>query len=106
MEGTHGEAEHDDVCLCVAEGAEAVELFLPWGRLCWSGAVVGVLGGRGKGEEGRTHTGGVPEAEFDELVVDVEVVHVVFEHGGLAVWAVGEWRWVTESGGGGRQQRG
>lgn len=29
---------------------------------------------------GRAHTGGVPEAELDELVVHVDVVYVVLEY--------------------------
>lgn len=29
-------------------------------------------------------TGRVPQAEFDELVVDVDIVNVVFEYGGFA----------------------
>lgn len=39
-------------------------------------------GGR---ERGRAHTGGVPEAELDELVVHVDVVYVVLEYGGFTV---------------------
>lgn len=29
-------------------------------------------------------TGRIPQAEFDELVVDVDIVDVVFEYGGFA----------------------
>lgn len=34
----------------------------------------------GGASRGRAHTGGVPEAELDELVVHVDVVYVVLEY--------------------------
>jgi hypothetical protein len=48
---------------------------IDWARIVFRGGV---------GERGML-TCCVPQTELDQLVLDVEIVHVVFEHGGFTV---------------------